>query len=92
MQGNQGSQEVISQDATSERHLWLAVVVQAVEEWRGGSLRSRRKAQEFLFEDSNDFPMVCANAGLDPDGLRSRLRKIGRMVTAQGAWSNLITA
>ena len=71
-------------DFLGERRLWLAVVMQAVEEWRDGTLRNRRLAQQFLFDDSNDFQAVCANAGLDPDNLRSKLLKIGRKVNAAG--------
>lgn len=75
-------------DFDSERRLWLAVVAQAVEEWKGGTLRDRRVAQQFLFEDANDFQLVCANAGLDPGSLRSRLSKIGRQVNASGPLSH----
>jgi hypothetical protein len=46
--------------------LWTAVIVMAVEDWRNGSLRARREAQSFLFEDNADFQAVCASAGLDP--------------------------
>jgi hypothetical protein len=74
-----------------ERRLWLAVVVQAVEEWRGGPLRSRRKAQEFIF-DHQDFELVCANAGLDPANLRSKLMKLGRMVNVQGPLAHPMAA
>jgi hypothetical protein len=72
-----------------ERRLWLAVVVQAVEEWRNGTLRNRRKAQEFLFDHQQDFEVVCANAGLDPENLRTKLLKVGRIVNAHNAWSPL---
>jgi len=43
-------------------------------------LRARREAQQFLFESDPDFELVCAGAGLDPNDMRSRLKKIGRMV------------
>jgi len=75
-----------------ERRLWLAVVMQAVEEWRNGTLRNRRQAQEFLFDDTRDFETVCANAGLDASSLRTRLLKIGRKVNAQGPWAHSMAA
>ncbi len=86
------SQEIVTENLIGERRLWLAVVMQAVEEWRGGTLRSQRKAQEFIFDHPNDFDTVCANAGLDAENLRSRLRKLGRMVAAQGAWPRPVAA
>jgi len=75
-----------------ERRLWLAVVMQAVEEWRDGTLRNRRKAQEFLFGNTQDFETVCANAGLDAGNLRTRLLKIGRKVNAEGPWTHSMAA
>jgi hypothetical protein len=56
----------ISEGFIAERRLWTAVLVMAVEDWRNGSLRSKRAAQQFLFEDDRDFEEVCAGAGLDP--------------------------
>lgn len=87
-QGRQKQQadsgETRAVDSAGERTLWLAVVMQAVEEWRNGTLRNRRLAQQFLFDDSKDFHVVCANAGLDADNLRCKLLKIGRKVNAAG--------
>ncbi len=74
------SQNTVTEDLIAERRLWTAVVVSAVEEWRTGSLRARREAQQFLFENTHDFELVCAGAGLDPSDMRSRLKKIGRMI------------
>jgi hypothetical protein len=91
MQGTQGTQSFTA-DNFGERRLWLAVVVQAVEEWRNGPLRNRRKAQEFIFEKAQDFETVCANAGLDAENLRSRLLKMGRMVNTQSVWSQSFAA
>lgn len=53
-------------------------MVKAVEDWRFGTMRRRREAQEFLFENEKDFSAVCANAGMDPASLRSKLLKIGK--------------
>jgi len=78
---------VTSQDATSERALWLAVLALAVEDWTKGTLRAQRDAQRFLFEDKRDYFSVCASAGLDGDALRSRLLKIGHRVRMEGSIS-----
>lgn len=67
--------ENIAEDAVLERRLWTAVLVKAVEDWRDGTLRARRDAQKFLFEDEFDFKQVCAGAGVDPDSLRGKLVK-----------------
>jgi hypothetical protein len=88
---NRNGQEFATEGPLGERRLWLAVVIQAVEEWRGGSLRNRRKAQEFIFAHQ-DFNVVCANAGLDASNLRSKLLKIGRMVSVQGPLAHPMAA
>ncbi|HUO35627.1 MAG TPA: hypothetical protein VMU43_11610 [Candidatus Acidoferrum sp.] len=75
----------MSQDASSERALWLSVVALAMEDWTSGTLRARREAQRFLFEDKSDFFSVCANAGLNGEALRTKLLKIGRRVQMEGA-------
>ena len=67
-----------SGDAHSERRLWTAVLTLAIEDWRYGTLRKRREAEQFLFEEEKDFGEVCAGAGIDPSDFRSRLLKIGR--------------
>lgn len=79
-------------DLGVERRLWLAVVTQAVEEWRNGTLRNKRLAQQFLFDDSKDFHAVCSNAGLDPENLRSKLLKIGRKVSTMGTLEHPMAA
>jgi hypothetical protein len=84
--------EGITEDCISERRLWTAVVVMAVEDWRNGSLRARREAQSFLFEDSADFQAVCASAGLDAATLRARLLKIGQRVHMHGPYLRPIAA
>lgn len=76
----------------AERRLWTAVLMMAVEDWRDGSLRAKRAAQQFLFEDDRDFEEVCAGAGLDPATLRSKLSKIGKRVAMHGPMSNAIAA
>lgn len=67
-----------TEELISERRLWTAVLVLAVEDWRQGSVRKRREAEQFLFEEEKNFQQVCAGAGLDPSDFRTRLLKIGR--------------
>ncbi len=79
-------QEAVTEELIGERRLWTAVVVMAVEDWRNGSLRARREAQRFLFDDDKDFMAVCASAGIDPSSLRAKLLKIGHRVEMQNSW------
>ncbi len=76
----------VTKELIAERRLWTAVVARAVEEWRAGSLRARREAQQFLFGNKEDFELVCAGARLDPNDMRLRLLKIGRMVDFDGSF------
>jgi hypothetical protein len=93
-QGHAGSQiqESVMEECISERRLWTAVVVMAVEDWRNGTLRARREAQKFIFEEKSNFQVVCESAGLDPATMRSRLLKIGKMVEMQGPYLHPIAA
>jgi hypothetical protein len=85
-------QEGVTEESISERRLWTAVIVHAVEDWQKGTLRARREAQEFLFEDTYDFQSVCASAGLDPTTLRARLLKIGKRVAMRGPYLHPVAA
>jgi hypothetical protein len=87
-----GRQEVFTESPIGERRLWLAVVMQAVEDWRGGTLRAKRQAQEFMFEEKKDFDTVCANAGLDAENLREKLLRIGRMIPERNPFSQYMAA
>jgi hypothetical protein len=49
------TQNNVTEELISERRLWSAVLLNAVEDGRGGTLRARREAQEFLFESDVDF-------------------------------------
>lgn len=84
-------QSEVTEECIAERRLWLAVVTLAVEDWRSGTLRARRQAQKFLFDDDTDFECVCASAGLDPVTLRSKLSKIGRKIE-EGPWKQPLAA
>lgn len=79
------SRDTVTEELIAERRLWTAVVVSAVEDWRTGTLRARREAQQFLFESKQDFELVCAGAGLDPGDMQTRLLRIGRMVEVNGS-------
>jgi hypothetical protein len=66
----------IQDRATAEERLWRAVITKTLEEWICGPLTFSRKAEQFLFDDNNDFKAVCSSAGMDPDRLRRRLKAI----------------
>ena len=63
-------------EETAEQKLWRAVIAGAVEEWVSGPLRTKREAEQFLFQDDQDFRTVCYSAGINPENLRSRLERI----------------
>src|SRR5579863_3108798 len=66
----------IAEKGTAEERLWRAVITRTLEEWICGPLSFSRKAEQFLFEDKNDFKAVCSSAGMDPERLRKRLKTI----------------
>ena len=86
------SQNDMTEESILERRLWTAVIVKAVEDWQTGTLRARREAQKFLFEDEADFVEVCGLAGLDPHSFRVKLLKVGRRIEMQGPWTDSIAA
>jgi hypothetical protein len=77
-------EHAVTEDSIGEYRLWTAVIVKAIEDWRSGTLRARREAQKFLFEDNRDFFDVCSSAGLDPVRFRTQLLKIGRRIAMEG--------
>jgi hypothetical protein len=79
-QVNIDMQSTVTEELISERRLWTAVLLNAVEDWRNGTLRARREAQTFLFDSGEDFDMVCSAAGLNSSDFRTRLLKIGKRV------------
>jgi hypothetical protein len=75
-------QKVTTQDQTdhselSERRLWAAVLLQAVEDWRSGNFRERTEAQKFFFGNSSDFTTVCRGAGFEPDYVIRKIKNMG---------------
>jgi hypothetical protein len=63
-------------DSTSETHLWQAVIVTTIQEWRSGQLRRSREAEQYLFNDNTGFLVVCQLAGMDHDRLRAGLARL----------------
>lgn len=61
------------EEPVSEQKMWLAVLLQAVDDWRSTNLKLRRDAEQFLFRAENDFDVVCAGAGIESSSFRSRL-------------------
>ncbi len=53
-----------------------AVIVTVIQEWISGPLRSKRQAEEYLFQDQEDFPAVCQSAGMDVGRLRAKLNRL----------------
>lgn len=82
----------VTEESLAERGLWIAVLTLAVEDWRNGTLRNRREAQKFLFEDHKDFERVCASAGFDPGSFRGSLLRIGKKIAMQGPWDQKMAA
>ncbi|MGC2330638.1 MAG: hypothetical protein WA581_04225 [Candidatus Acidiferrales bacterium] len=68
-----------------EKRLWQAVIVTAIQEWISGPLRSKRQAEEYLFQDQKDFPAVCQSAGMDAERLRAKLNRLLRQNPALAA-------
>lgn len=70
-----------------ERCLWLGVILQAIDDYAGRSLRSlrdgpdqRKDAEAFLFapERRGDLELVAQAAGVDVDALRDAARRASR--------------
>lgn len=61
-----------------EMRLWQAVLVTTIQEWASGPLRSQREAEQYLFQDQQDFRTVCQSAGFDADRLRAKLNRLRR--------------
>jgi hypothetical protein len=63
-------------DQISDRRLWAAVLLQALEDWKSSNLRRKREAEKFFFEGGADFTRVCTGAGLTPESVLGRLRQM----------------
>jgi hypothetical protein len=67
----------------AEQRLWRAVIANTVSEWVNGPLRRQREAEQFLFQDGEDYRTVCFSAGINPENLRDRLQKIRTRTNAE---------
>jgi hypothetical protein len=65
-----------NEEKLMEVRLWQAVIVTTIQEWISGPLRRKREAEDYLFKDQRDFPLVCQSAGLDVGHLRSKLERL----------------
>jgi hypothetical protein len=64
---------VFQNQGSANQKLWQAVIDTAIADWVRGPARHKRKAEEFLFHDEDDFPFVCLSAGLNPESVRESL-------------------
>ena len=71
------------QPQIAEQKLWRAVIARTVEEWIRGPIRRQREAEQFLFQDDDDYKTVCFSAGIDPANLRDRLEKFRTRTNAE---------
>jgi hypothetical protein len=72
-------QAMANQETTeqfSERRLWTAVLLQALEDWKSGNRRVSKAAAEFLFESGEDFARACRGAGLSPESVLGKLKRM----------------
>ena len=73
---NESTQVEMGQGAPSQAPLWQAVIANTITDWLSGSARQKREAEQYLFNDNMDFPLVCQSAGMDFGTLRARLAKL----------------
>jgi hypothetical protein len=71
-------------DYDPEQRLWIAVLLQAVLDWRSNNMRARREAETFLFRSPEDLEGVCHRAGFDPGAFQSKLRRLQGTQPATG--------
>jgi hypothetical protein len=71
----------------SERRLWAAVLLQALEDWNSANARHRAEADRFFFGCPEDFARVCRGAGLAPSGVLERLRRMKAAAPRRPAFS-----
>lgn len=99
---NTGIQEQKSDDAeeqyaeqVSERSLWTAVLLQAIEDWRSGNIRRQTEAERFFFKSEKDFATVCRGAGLEPSSVLAKLQKMKDVANrswTESVWSRKVSA
>jgi hypothetical protein len=92
---NTVTQEQKSDDAeeqysaqVSDRGLWAAVLLQAVEDWRSSNIRRQREAERFFFKSEKDFTTVCRGAGLEPSSVLAKLQRMKHV--ANRSWTESV--
>jgi hypothetical protein len=70
----------------SERRLWTAVLLQALEDWKSCNMRRRSEAEKFFFQSESDFATVCRGAGLNPSSVISKLQKMKTTMPQRQPW------
>ena len=74
----------------SERGLWVAVLLQAIEDWRSSNIRRQTEAETFFFKSEKDFAIVCRGAGLEPSSVLPKLQRMKNVANrswAESIWS-----
>ena len=74
-----------TEDLSSDKQLWCAVVGQAIDD--ATTTRTSKQAQrdkqvalEWLLHDTKHFPLICSLAGLDPVAVRERAQRLPGVV------------
>jgi hypothetical protein len=68
----------------SERRLWTAVLLQALEDWNSGNRRQSKAAEIFFFESGEDFARACRGAGLSPESVLGKLKLMKQAGSQRG--------
>ena len=62
----------------SDRRLWSAVLLQALEDWGSSNMRLRAESEKFFFQGGDDFARVCRGAGMEPGCVLNKLQNMKR--------------
>lgn len=65
----------------NDKQLWAAVIGTAIEDATSlrtntRAQREKREALDWLLHDGHDFTLVCSLAGLDPEAVRDRMKRL----------------
>jgi hypothetical protein len=66
----------IKPELATETALWRGVIARTIQDWLSKSLRTKRDAERYLFENSADLSLVCESAGINVERLRTCLNKV----------------
>jgi hypothetical protein len=67
---------VVDHDQPSETRLWRGVIARTIQDWLSASLRGKREAEQYLFENSADLSLVCESAGINVEHMRTCLNRV----------------